>query len=182
MIPNGIDEKLTHAFLNVLRKSLPKHIEIRDFRNEHSTAYNTTYITDNADIMLLDFEFSYFAFKSVINRSAAVCLDIDEFLYHIVKDIADEALCKSINCYFVRDYVKPILYVSPNVTLEVSFDMLDYILTTYWKAVMFAPAAICDKVVSNKLKAILNLESKGYYKTKLPISDVIRYYEAASNR
>ena len=178
---NKSRKELENIFLMALRKAAPKYFEINYSKNEVLGIGRVAQPLSNP--ISID-----------LTSLACKCTISDEIIYSSQIDIArftlgyfvDEITTHDINCYFAIGDRKHALYVSkPTISVERSF-FFPTTINMYLRvrAAMIIFVKSLDKIpISNKLKAIVELESNGYYKTKISIKEAERLcYEIASNR
>jgi len=172
---NKSRKELENIFLTALRKVVPKCFEIDYSKGE---------ILGLCIRQFIEVSMTRLACKFTVSSDMIYNSPIDISRYAL-DYLVYEFTAYDINCYFIIGNHKPTLYISsPTILIEDSMFLptVDICLRTQAAIVIFAESL--DKIpVSNKLKAIVELESNGYYKTKMSIKEAERLcYEIASNR
>jgi len=172
---NKSRKELENIFLMALRKAVPKCFEIDYSKGE---------ILGLCIRQFIGVSMTRLACKFTVSSDMIYNSQVD-IGHYALEYLANELVEYNINCYFVIGDHKPTLYIS-NLTILAEDSMflptVDICLRTQAAIVIFAESL--DKIpVSNKLKAIVELESNGYYKTKMSIKEAERLcYEITCNR
>ena len=161
-------KELNNIVLTTLRKLVPDYFEIDYSKNVASITISSRAIDQAINIGLTQLACRYTIGNELFYKNGR------DTLQYIVESVISNMLKSKINCYyFIRGNHKHTLYiVSPDIFIEKSAVIYGYNFCLCLQAAMVIFVRSLDKIpISNKLKAIVELESKGYYKTKMSIKE-----------
>jgi len=168
---NKSQKELENIFLTALRKVVPKYFEINYSKNEVLLGIGRIAqpLSHPISIDLTSLACKYTISDELVYGSQ---IDIARF---VLGYIVDEITTYDINCYVAVGNYKHTLYISnPTISVERCTFSLVTKMCLHTQAAMVIFVKSLDKIpISNKLKAIVELESKGYYKTKMSIKEAV---------